>query len=103
MLSGVINLDKPAGLTSQEAVSRVKRILRSAKAGHCGTLDQAATGVLLVCIGPTTRFADFLQARPKTYEAVLKLGASTDTQDAEGTILSEKDVSGISESRSNGR
>jgi len=94
---GIVNLNKPAGLTSRQAVSRVARTLGVRRAGHCGTLDPTATGVLLVCLGPATRLADYLQALPKTYRCVMKLGERTDTQDAAGRVIERTDPSGISE------
>ena len=97
MRSAIINLNKPSGITSQQAVSRVKKILRVKKAGHCGTLDPEASGVLLVCLERATRLADYFQALPKTYCAVLKLGEVTDTQDATGTLIASADASGLSD------
>jgi len=88
-MHGVLNLDKPVGLTSQQAVSRVKKILKVKKAGHAGTLDPMATGVLLVCIGEATKISSLLMDMPKTYEAELRLGQSTDTFDAEGEITGQ--------------
>jgi len=97
MRSAIINLDKPSGITSQQAVSRAKKILGTGKAGHCGTLDPQASGVLLICLGRATRLADYFQALPKTYRAVLKLGEVTDTQDATGTVTASADASGLSD------
>ena len=97
MRSAIVNLNKPRGITSQQAVSRVKRILRVKKAGHCGTLDPEASGVLLVCVGRATRLADYFQALPKTYRAVLKLGETTDTQDASGTVVETRGTSSVHE------
>ena len=82
----VINLDKPKGISSQQAVSRVKRIFGLKKAGHAGTLDPIATGVLLVCTGEATKITRFLSDLDKEYLAVMKLGEKTDTYDAEGTV-----------------
>ena len=81
--TGLLVVDKPAGLTSHDVVERVRRILGS-KAGHAGTLDPQATGVLLVCLGAATRLSRFLQGHDKVYEGVVKLGWATDTYDAEG-------------------
>ncbi len=91
MRSAVINLNKPSGITSQEAVTRVKRLFKAGKAGHCGTLDPYATGVLLICLNRATRLADYFQSRPKKYKAVLKLGETTDTQDAFGKLIEKTD------------
>src|SRR5439155_23291452 len=80
--SGVINLDKPAGLSSAAAVARVKRLLpRGTKIGHAGTLDPFATGVLLLLIGKATKLCEKLMDEKKQYEAMVKLGATTETLD----------------------
>jgi tRNA pseudouridine55 synthase len=79
-------VDKPAGPTSHDVVERVRRILKE-RVGHAGTLDPQATGVLLLCIGSSTRLARFLQGHDKVYEGVVKLGWATDTYDAEGEPL----------------
>src|SRR5580698_6098250 len=83
-LQGIINLDKPAGLSSARAVSRVKRLLPSGtKIGHAGTLDPFATGVLLLLVGKATKLCEKLMDSPKQYEATIKLGATTATDDPE--------------------
>ncbi len=85
--SGFLNLNKPAGLTSRDVVDRVLRSLpRRTKAGHAGTLDPLATGVLVVAIGPGTRLIEAVQAQAKVYRTVVRLGARSDTLDADGTI-----------------
>src|SRR2546421_12447883 len=82
--SGVINLDKPAGLSSARAVAAVKRLLpRGSKIGHAGTLDPFATGVLLLLVGRATKSCEALMDQPKQYEATVKLGATTETNDPE--------------------
>jgi tRNA pseudouridine55 synthase len=86
-MDGVINLDKPKGMTSQEAVTAVKKILMFKKAGHAGTLDPIATGVLLVCLGGATKLSRFLMDLDKEYVGTLKFGESTDTYDAEGKVI----------------
>lgn len=83
----VINLDKPKGITSQDAVTAVKRALRVKKAGHAGTLDPIATGVLLVGTGEATKISRFLADLDKEYLALVKLGERTDTLDAEGKVI----------------
>jgi len=88
VLSGIINTDKPAGLTSHDVVDAVRRMAGQRKVGHAGTLDPMATGVLLVCLGSGTRVAEFLMAGQKRYRAGIILGATTDTYDAEGKITS---------------
>lgn len=89
MYHGIINVYKEPGYTSHDVVARLRGILKQKKIGHTGTLDPAAEGVLPVCLGMGTRLCDMLADRTKTYEAVLLLGCSTDTQDTTGTILSE--------------
>lgn len=86
-LEGVINLDKPAGLTSARAVARVKRLLpRGTKIGHAGTLDPFATGVLLLLVGKATKSCEQLMGQRKGYEATVRLGARSATDDIEGPI-----------------
>lgn len=84
-VSGILNVDKPAGMTSHDVVARVRRMTGQRKVGHAGTLDPIATGVLLLCLGQATRVAEYLMAGRKQYRAVVRLGVSTDTYDAEGT------------------
>ncbi len=91
----IINLNKPMGLSSHDAVSVVKKTLRARKAGHAGTLDPIATGVLLICIDNATKISRFLSNMDKQYSATLRLGQITDTYDSEGTVMSEKDLYGI--------
>ncbi|MCG2709718.1 MAG: tRNA pseudouridine(55) synthase TruB [Thermodesulfovibrionales bacterium] len=83
----VINLNKPKGLTSQQAVTKVKHIFAARKAGHAGTLDPIATGVLLVCLNEATKITRFLADADKEYLAMMKLGERTDTLDSEGKII----------------
>ena len=87
-VNGVININKEAGYTSQDVVSVVRRILGGVKAGHTGTLDPMATGVLPVCVGRATKIADYIQAGDKEYAAVMRLGVVTDTEDTTGAIIS---------------
>jgi len=86
-MDGAILIDKPKGLTSTQVVEEVKRKLRAKKVGHTGTLDPIATGLLILLINRTTRFAQFLLSFPKTYIFTLKFGAQTDTYDAQGKIV----------------
>ena len=86
-LCGVLTLDKPTGITSREAVDRVSRPLRGIKVGHAGTLDPLASGVLVVCVGAATRLIEFVQRMPKIYRTVVRLGARSDTLDAEGLVV----------------
>jgi len=85
--AGILNINKPAGLTSHDVVARVRRWTGQRKVGHAGTLDPLATGVLLVCLGPATRLAEYLMAGRKVYRAVVYLGVETDTYDADGVVL----------------
>jgi tRNA pseudouridine55 synthase len=85
-LSGIIVVDKPPGITSAKVVARVKKLLNAKKAGHTGTLDPLATGVLVCCINQATRLSRFFLHGKKKYEAVLHLGIETDTQDSTGTV-----------------
>lgn len=88
----IINLNKPKGITSQQAVTKVKKLLGVRKAGHTGTLDPMATGVLLVCLNEATKVSRFLLDKDKTYRARLKLGERTDTLDADGKLIETRDV-----------
>lgn len=89
--SGVLNLAKPSGMTSRDVVDLISRPLRKVKVGHAGTLDPLASGVLVVCIGAATRLIDRVQAMPKAYRAVIRLGATSDTLDADGRIAPHPD------------
>lgn len=91
-MDGVLLIDKPAGLTSHDVVARVRRLFRTKKVGHVGTLDPFATGLLIVCLGKATRVVEYLVGCDKEYVAVMRLGQTTDTQDLTGTILSERPV-----------
>ena len=86
-MDGVLIIDKPAGLTSHDVVARVRRLLHVRRVGHTGTLDPFATGVLVVLVGRATRLARFLSGADKEYEAVIRLGYSTDTGDSTGKAL----------------
>ena len=85
-LSGVIVIDKPPGITSAKVVARVKKLLKAKKAGHTGTLDPFATGVLVCCINRATKLSRFFLHGKKKYDAVLHLGVETDTQDSTGNV-----------------
>jgi len=85
-LNGIVAIDKPKDITSAKVVAHVKRLLNAKKVGHAGTLDPFAEGVLVCCINDATRLARFLLAGNKTYEATLKLGIETDTQDSTGSV-----------------
>ncbi len=90
-MDGIVVIDKPAGLTSHDVVTKVKRILGARKAGHTGTLDPMATGVLPVCLNEATKLAQFLSVDNKTYLATMLLGVRTDTQDIEGQVVEKSD------------
>jgi tRNA pseudouridine55 synthase len=94
-LDGVLLVDKPAGPTSQDVVSIVKRALGAAKAGHAGTLDPFATGLLLVCLGRATKLAGWLTGDDKSYRATVAFGAATDTDDSTGKEISRADASAL--------
>jgi len=86
-VDGVLLLNKPAGLTSNQALQRVKRLLNARKAGHTGSLDPAATGMLPLCFGEATKVCAFLLDADKTYRVTAKLGTATDTGDATGSVI----------------
>ena len=91
-MNGIVIVDKPQGWTSQDVVSKLRGVFQTRRIGHGGTLDPLATGVLPVFVGRATRGVEFFEHADKTYEAVLKLGISTDTEDITGTVLEEKTV-----------
>ena len=92
MINGIINVYKEEGYTSFDVVAKLRGITKIRKIGHTGTLDPDATGVLPVCIGSATKLCDMLTDKTKEYEAVLRLGLVTDTQDASGTVLERHEV-----------
>ena len=98
MMNGVVIVDKPAGQTSHDVVARVKKILGVRKAGHTGTLDPLATGVLPVCLNEATKLAQFLTAHTKDYRATMLLGVETETLDIEGKVVTERDVPAVTAS-----
>jgi len=91
-VDGVLLLDKPIGLTSNDALQKARRLFSAAKGGHTGTLDPLATGLLPLCFGEATKFSADLLDADKTYEAVLKLGVTTDSGDAEGRVVASAAV-----------
>src|SRR5205807_1119709 len=93
--SGVLVVDKGAGVTSFQVVSRLRRLLPAPRVGHGGTLDPAATGVLPILIGEATKLAPYLMDHDKEYLAVIRLGIATDTQDLTGTVLAEARVDAV--------
>ena len=92
-MDGIVIVDKPQGWTSQDVTARLRRVFGTRRIGHGGTLDPMATGVLPVFVGRATRAVEFLEHAEKTYETVLRLGITTDTEDMTGTVLTEENVS----------
>ena len=93
MISGILNVYKERGMTSHDVIGKIRRITGERKAGHTGTLDPDADGVLPVCLGKATKVCGLITDSDKTYRAVMQLGVSTDTQDASGTVISRSPVS----------
>lgn len=89
--NGVLAIDKPVGPTSHDVVAVARRALRTRRIGHTGTLDPFASGLLLLCVGSATRIAEYLAGQAKTYQAVMRLGAATDTDDGTGTVVARSD------------
>ncbi|MFQ5839634.1 MAG: tRNA pseudouridine(55) synthase TruB [Candidatus Methylomirabilales bacterium] len=93
---GVLNVHKPEGITSHDVVDAVRRLYRIRRVGHTGTLDPRGTGVLPICVGQATKIAQYLTTADKEYEMVMRLGITTDTQDADGQVLSATEVAQVS-------
>ncbi len=91
-MNGIVIIDKPSGWTSQDVTARLRRVFNTRRIGHGGTLDPMATGVLPVFVGRATRGVEFFEHAEKTYEATLRLGLTTDTEDITGTVLEEKEI-----------
>ena len=98
-LNGLLLLDKPSGMTSNRALQKAKRIFNADKAGHTGSLDPLATGLLVACFGRATKISDFLLTSDKHYRVLLRLGATTDTGDADGRIIREQDASAVTDAQ----
>ena len=94
-MNGILNIFKPKGMSSFDVVRVVKKVAKTGKVGHTGTLDPEATGVLPVCIGRATKIIDYIMDSEKVYEVTFKLGIRTTTYDLEGEILEEKDTSNL--------
>ena len=94
-MHGLLLVDKPEGITSNEVVRIVKQLVRPAKVGHTGTLDPAASGLVVILIGAGTRTLDYLDETRKKYELVVRLGEETDTDDRDGKVVRTGDPSGI--------
>ena len=91
-MNGIVIIDKPQGWTSQDVTARLRRVFNTRRIGHGGTLDPMATGVLPVFVGRATRGVEFFEHAEKTYETVLRLGITTDTEDITGTVLTQQDA-----------
>lgn len=100
-VSGVLVIDKPAGMTSHDCVAKIRRMYGTRKVGHTGTLDPEVTGVLPICLGHATRLVEYLQELPKRYDVVMRIGYSTTTEDATGEMVErqEVDTASITEER----
>ena len=97
MRSGLLLIDKEPGCTSHDVVQKARRVMRQRKIGHCGTLDPAATGLLVLTLGKATRLTRFLINAPKTYSGTIRFGVTTDTYDASGEVVDEQSVADLSE------
>ena len=95
MSAGILNVNKPRGMTSFAVVSLVRKLTGIRRVGHAGTLDPVADGVLPVCLGPATRIVEYLVSAPKRYRSVIRLGEATDTYDSEGVVVATGDPSGV--------
>jgi len=91
-LAGILNVNKPSGMTSHDVVAAIRRAARIRRVGHAGTLDSMATGVLLVCLDQATRVSRYLMASDKVYRAQIRLGQTTDTDDDEGQVTRQRPV-----------
>ncbi len=98
-VSGVLVVDKPAGWSSNEAVQKAKRLFNARKVGHTGALDPLATGVLPLCFGEATKFSQYLLSSDKKYEVRIKLGVATDSGDADGNVVAEREVGDVTPAR----
>ena len=98
-VQGIVLLDKPVGLSSNEALQVVKRLFNARKAGHTGSLDKLASGLLPICLGEATKVSSFLLNADKHYRATFKLGVKTTTGDAEGEVLQTRPVEGVDDER----
>lgn len=94
-MDGILNINKPIGMTSQDVTAAIRRLIKQKRVGHAGTLDPMASGVLPICVGQATRVADYLSESGKAYEAVIVFGAVTDTYDTEGQIMRTGDASSL--------
>ena len=95
MTSGILQIDKPKGMTSHDVVNAVRKIFNTKRVGHAGTLDPIATGVLVILIGEATKKSDSLLSEDKSYTVTLRLGAATDTADASGKVIKAGSMDGL--------
>ncbi|HHX43524.1 MAG TPA: tRNA pseudouridine(55) synthase TruB [Chloroflexi bacterium] len=95
MNAGILNIDKPTGLTSHDVVARVRRLVPKVRVGHAGTLDPMATGVLVVCLGKATRLIEYLAGADKRYQATIRFGVTTTTWDADGEVEERRPIDGL--------
>ncbi len=102
VVNGLLLLNKPAGMTSNQALQKVKRLFKAKKAGHTGSLDPAATGMLPLCFGEATKVCAYLLDADKTYRVTARLGEATDTADADGEIIETAPVPELDQRRLGG-
>ena len=95
-MDGIVNVMKPAGMTSHDVVAKLRRVYHTKKVGHTGTLDPDAVGVLPVCVGQATRLVEYFTEKDKTYKVIMKFGAETNTQDASGEVTVETELPSLS-------
>src|SRR6516225_9576113 len=101
-MDGIFNINKPRGLTSHDVVAKMRKLLKQKRAGHAGTLDPSASGVLPICVGQATRVAEYLSQSGKAYQAEVIFGAATDTYDSEGTITASASTTDLTLARIEG-
>src|SRR5512136_1565701 len=98
-VSGVIVVDKPVGLTSHEVVQIIRRGTNIRRAGHTGTLDPRASGVLVILVGPAVRLSEYVSASDKRYQSIIRLGQTTDTYDADGKLTHSNETVNVTEAQ----
>ena len=98
-ISGALVVDKPVGMTSHDVVQAIRNGTGLRRAGHTGTLDPRASGVLVILVGPAVRLSEYVSASDKRYQAIIRLGGSTDTFDAEGLVTLTKDPVSVTEAQ----
>src|ERR1700758_1100212 len=98
-MDGILNINKPTGMTSHDVVAKVRKLLMQRRVGHAGTLDPAASGVLPICVGQGTRVAEYLSESGKEYRASIVFGIETETYDAEGAVTHTASPDALSQAR----